>query len=55
MTEAGTQRPLSDAQISVVGTQLGAVTHAAGDFVISGVPAGARSLRAAIEALLDSK
>jgi TonB-linked SusC/RagA family outer membrane protein len=43
--EAGSQRPVADAQVSVVGSTVGAITNAAGDYVIANVPAGARQLR----------
>lgn len=43
---AGTQRPLGEVQIQVVGTGRGAVSNADGYFQISGVPAGAQTLRA---------
>jgi TonB-linked SusC/RagA family outer membrane protein len=45
VTDAANQRPIADAQVVVVGTTLGAVTNAAGEFVIGGAPAGARQLR----------
>jgi TonB-linked SusC/RagA family outer membrane protein len=45
VAETGSQRPVSDAQINVVGTTLGAVTNAAGDYVIVNVPAGPHQLR----------
>lgn len=43
---AGTQRPLADVQISVVGTGRGTTTNADGQFLIPGVPAGDRTLHA---------
>ena len=46
VTEAGSQRPLSDVTITVVGTTIGGVTNANGDYAISGVPGGARQLSA---------
>ena len=45
VTDAGGQRPVADAQIAVVGTTLGAITNAAGDYVITNVPTGAQQLR----------
>jgi TonB-dependent SusC/RagA subfamily outer membrane receptor len=42
--EAGTQRPVADAQVQVVGTQVGAITNSAGEFTLR-VPAGTRTLR----------
>src|SRR5690349_17504643 len=44
VTDAG-QRPVTDAQVSVVGTTLGAITNATGEYFIANVPAGARQLR----------
>ncbi len=46
VTDAGTKRPLADAQVVVTGTTTGAVTNANGDYVIVNVPAGARELLA---------
>src|SRR5207249_3072212 len=43
--DTGGQRPIADAQISVVGTQLGAITNAAGEYVVSNVPSGPRQVR----------
>jgi TonB-linked SusC/RagA family outer membrane protein len=43
--EAGSERPIADAQVSIVGTQFGAVTNAAGDYLIANAPAGARQIR----------
>jgi TonB-linked SusC/RagA family outer membrane protein len=45
VTDAGSQRPVSDAQVSVAGTTLGAITNATGDYVVANVPAGARQVR----------
>ena len=45
VVESGGQRPVSDAQVAVVGTTLGGITGASGEFVIVNVPAGARQLR----------
>ena len=46
VTEAGGGRPISDVQVTVSGTSLGAVSNASGDFVISGVPSAAVELGA---------
>ena len=43
--ETGSQRPVTDAQVSVVGTAIGAITNAAGEYVIANVPAGAQQVR----------
>jgi TonB-linked SusC/RagA family outer membrane protein len=45
VVEAGSQRPVSDAQVQIVGTTAGAITNPAGEFTISNVPVGARTLR----------
>ncbi|MGI8509438.1 MAG: SusC/RagA family TonB-linked outer membrane protein [Gemmatimonadaceae bacterium] len=45
VVEKATQRPISDAQVSVVGTQRGARTGDDGTFRITGVPTGARQVR----------
>jgi len=44
--EAGSQRALPDAQISVVGSTAAAVTNLKGEYVITGVAAGERQVRA---------
>jgi len=46
VTEAGTNRPLVNAQIFVVGTTVGALSNARGQFTIANAPAGEVSLRA---------
>jgi outer membrane receptor protein involved in Fe transport len=46
VTDAGTGRPLSGVQVAVDGTQLGSLTNDEGRYMIAGVPAGARSVRA---------
>ncbi|GJG87036.1 SusC/RagA family TonB-linked outer membrane protein [Gemmatimonadetes bacterium T265] len=46
VTEQGSGRPLADAQVIVVGTQIGAQTGPDGTFRIAGVPAGPVVLRA---------
>lgn len=45
VVEARTQRPLSNVQVMVEGTRLGGLTAANGEYVISNVPAGPRTLR----------
>jgi TonB-dependent starch-binding outer membrane protein SusC len=42
VTEASSGRGLADAQIQVVGTRVGALSQASGEYVLTGVPAGAR-------------
>ncbi|GLC27677.1 SusC/RagA family TonB-linked outer membrane protein [Roseisolibacter agri] len=44
--ESGSQRPVPDAQVSVVGSTQGGITNAAGEYVIANVPVGERQLRA---------
>ncbi|TVP48494.1 MAG: SusC/RagA family TonB-linked outer membrane protein [Gemmatimonadales bacterium] len=46
VTEAGTLRPLTSAQVFVVGTTVGALTNSRGQFTIPNVPAGEVQLRA---------
>jgi TonB-dependent starch-binding outer membrane protein SusC len=46
VTEAGTNRALVNAQVYVVGTSVGALTNARGQFTIPNVAAGAVALRA---------
>ncbi|MDQ3605871.1 MAG: SusC/RagA family TonB-linked outer membrane protein, partial [Gemmatimonadota bacterium] len=46
VVEAGTLRPLSGVQVSVPGTGRGALTNAAGDYLLVGVPTGSRTVRA---------
>ena len=46
VTDQGTQRPLSGAQISVAGTSRRAVTNATGEYTLANVPAGTLSIRA---------
>jgi TonB-dependent starch-binding outer membrane protein SusC len=46
--EAGTDRPLSGVQVSVVGTNRGSLTNATGGYLIAGVPAGSHRVRAQI-------
>jgi hypothetical protein len=45
VVEAGSQRPVADAQVSVVGSTLGTVSNAAGEFVLPRVPVGTRTLQ----------
>ena len=45
VTEAGSQRPVSDVQVTVVGTSFGALTSQNGEYTISNVPAGQRTIR----------
>lgn len=42
---AGSARPLPNAQLSVVGTRIGALSRNDGSFVITGVPAGAQRVQ----------
>ena len=42
VTEASSGRGLSDAQIQVTGTRVGALSQPSGEYVLTGVPAGAR-------------
>jgi len=44
--ESGTERPLAGVQVSVVGTNRGALTNTSGAFRISDVPAGEQEVRA---------
>jgi len=46
VVETGSGRPLGDVQITVNGTQLGAVTNANGDYTLANVPSGAATLSA---------
>ncbi|HEX5829771.1 MAG TPA: SusC/RagA family TonB-linked outer membrane protein [Gemmatimonadaceae bacterium] len=45
VVDAASQRALPDVQVGVVGTQLGAVTAASGEFTIANVPAGAHTVQ----------
>src|SRR5688572_24405963 len=45
VTEAGSQRPVNDVQVTVVGTAFGALTSQNGEYTISNVPAGQRTIR----------
>lgn len=45
VVDAGTQRPLNGAQVSVVGTGLGVITDAAGRYRLANVPAGEAIVR----------
>ena len=42
VTEVSSGRGLADAQIQVVGTRVGAISQASGEYVLSGVPSGTR-------------
>ena len=44
VVETGTNRAISDAQVIVQGGTIGGVTNEAGDYTISNVPAGARTI-----------
>lgn len=44
VVDAGTNRPIADAQIVVTGSQMGALTNANGDFVVVNVPVGSREI-----------
>jgi len=44
--EASSQRPLSDVQVRIVGTQRGAITNDQGDYRISGITPGSVTVRA---------
>ena len=46
VAETGSRRPMGDVQITVAGTQLGAVTNGNGDYTLTNVPAGAVTLNA---------
>jgi TonB-linked SusC/RagA family outer membrane protein len=45
VSELATQAPLPDAQVLVVGTQIGGLSNAAGDITLGGIPAGSHTLR----------
>ncbi|MGH7709654.1 MAG: TonB-dependent receptor plug domain-containing protein, partial [Gemmatimonadaceae bacterium] len=47
VTDSSTRRPIDGVQVTVAGTTAGAVTNAAGEFSIRGIPAGSRIVRAA--------
>jgi len=44
--QTGTQAPLANAEVTIVGTRLGALTRNDGSYVISGVPLGSQRVRA---------
>lgn len=44
VTDAGSGRGLAEAQVIVTGTRIGALTNSAGEFTLSGVPAGDRTV-----------
>ncbi|MGQ0540208.1 MAG: SusC/RagA family TonB-linked outer membrane protein [Gemmatimonadaceae bacterium] len=45
ITESGSQRPIPEVQVMVVGTGSGALTNATGDYTIVNVPVGDRTVR----------
>ena len=45
VTEGGSQRPVADVQVTVVGTGYGALTGQNGDYTINNVPAGQHTIR----------
>ncbi len=45
VVEATTQRPLSGAQLTIVGTRLGTISNDNGRFLLNGVPTGTHTLR----------
>lgn len=45
VVDASNQRPVAGAQVFVANTQIGTVTNVEGEFTLSNVPAGARSVR----------
>ena len=47
VTDSLSDRPMSDVQVVVVGTRIGAVTDAEGRYTIVGAPAGSRGSRLA--------
>ncbi|MBA4156323.1 MAG: SusC/RagA family TonB-linked outer membrane protein [Gemmatimonadetes bacterium] len=46
VVETGSQRPLGGVQVSVVGTNRGTLTNAAGDYLLVAVPTGTQRVRA---------
>ena len=44
VTDATTGRPLADAQVVVAGTRIGGISNSTGEFTLTGVPTGARSV-----------
>ena len=46
VTDSASERPLSDVQVSVVGTRIGGVTDAQGRYTINGAPSGERTIEA---------
>ncbi|MDF2774563.1 MAG: TonB-dependent outer membrane protein SusC/RagA, partial [Geminicoccaceae bacterium] len=47
VVDSTTQQPVANATVSVVGTQVGALTRADGRYFLNGVPTGAQRLRVA--------
>src|SRR3982751_4136151 len=46
VTEAGVGQPISDVQVFIIGTNVGAVTNQDGRYTIRSAPTGAQQLRA---------
>jgi TonB-linked SusC/RagA family outer membrane protein len=46
VTDSASDRPISEVQVFVVGTRIGAVTDAEGRYTITGAPAGTRAIEA---------
>lgn len=44
VTDAGTKRPIADAQVLVSGTTIGAVTNGSGDYTIANAPSGTKEI-----------
>ena len=44
--DAGSTRALAEAQVTIAGTRIGAVTNASGEFTLTAVPTGARTISA---------
>ncbi len=55
VTEAGGGQPISDAQVVIVGTNVGTLTNQEGRFTLRNVPAGAQQLRAVRIGFSESK
>lgn len=45
VVETGSQQPVADVQISIVGTTLGGITNASGEYVVTNVPVGEQRVR----------
>ena len=48
VTDVVTGQPLNDAEVSVVGTELSALTNTAGRYSLSGIPAGEHTVKVAV-------